>query len=436
MKILLWTQYFWPEHFHINEVATSLQEAGEDVTVLTGKPNYPSGAIFDGYRGPGVDRRTYAGMDVVRLPLRPRGASKAVDLALNYLSFIASGYLRGPLALRGRRFDVVFVYAPSPLLQALPAIFFAWTRGIPLVLWVQDLWPEALTSTGFVRNRFLLVAIKRVVRYIYRRADLLLIPSEAFRDSIERLGGDPNKVLFHPNSSKPVPMQEALSENTQQLVQSVRRQFSIVYAGNIGTVQALDTVVAAANLLKDQDDVRFYIVGNGTMASAVANDILRLGLSNVEMSGWVSPDEIQAVYDASSVLLLCMKDDAEIAQTIPNKLQVYMAAGKPIIVSGNGEPARVLTQARAGLVANAGDARALAEAVMSLRRLPFDQRAILGENGLKWFSRHFEIGQRTQALIAHLQRAMTEHKRQPFYWARFVRARRGGTSSGQGDSTD
>lgn len=436
MKILIWTQYFWPEHFHINEVATSLQEAGEEVTVLTGKPNYPGGEIFDGYRAFGMNKQTHVGIDILRLPLKPRGASKALDLALNYLSFIASGYLLGPLALRGRQFDVVLVYAPSPLLQALPAIFFAWTRGIPLVVWVQDLWPEALISTGFVRNRFILEAIKRIVRYIYRRADLLLIPSEAFRDSIERLGGDPNKIRFHPNSSKPVPIQKTLSHNTQQLVQSARHQFSIVYAGNIGTVQALDTVVAAANLLKDQDDVRFYIVGNGTMAGAVADEIYRLGLGNVEMPGFVSPDEIQAVYDSASVLLLCMKDDEEIAQTIPNKLQVYMAAGKPIIVSGNGEPARVLTQARAGLVANAGDARALAEAVMNLRRLPSDQRATLGENGLKWFSRHFEIGQRTQTLIAHLQRAVAERKRPPSYWARFVHARRRGTSSGRGDRTD
>jgi glycosyltransferase involved in cell wall biosynthesis len=436
LKILLWTQYFWPEHFHINEVATSLQEAGEDVTVLTGKPNYPGGAIFDGYRASGVDKQAHAGMDVVRLPLRPRAASTALDLALNYLSFIASGYLLGPLALRGRRFDVVFVYAPSPLLQALPAIFFAWTRGVPLVLWVQDLWPEALTSTGFVRNRLLLEAIKRVVRYIYRRADLLLIPSEAFRDSIERLGGDPNKVRFHPNSSRPVPIQETLSDDTQRLVQSVRNQFSIVYAGNIGTVQALDTVVAAASLLKDQDGVRFYIVGNGTMASSVADEIHRLGLGNIEMPGWVSPNEIQAVYDAASVLLLCMKDDEEIAQTIPNKLQVYMAAGKPIIVSGNGEPARVLAQARAGLVAPAGDARALADAVMNLRRLPPDQRAMLGENGLKWFSRHFEIGQRTLALIAYLQKAVAEKKRKPSTWTRFVHARLSGRGSDRRDQKD
>ncbi len=408
MKILLWSQYFWPEHFHINEVATTLQEAGEDVTVLTGKPNYPSGTVFDGYRTFGVDKQIHAGMDVVRLPLKPRSASKALDLALNYFSFIASGYLLGPLVLRGRRFDVVFVYAPSPLLQALPAIFFAWTRGIPLVLWVQDLWPEALSSTGFVRSRLLLGAIKWVVRYIYSRADLLLIPSEAFRESILRLGGKPSKVLFHPNSSKPVPIQGKLSDNTQQLVKNVRQHFSIVYAGNIGTVQSLDTVVEAANLLKAHGDIRFYIVGSGTMAAEVAEKIHRIGLGNVQMPGWVCPEEIQAVYEAASVLLLSMKDDVGIAQTIPNKLQVYMAAGKPIIVSGNGEPARVLTQARAGLVANAEDPRALAEAVINLRSLSPQQRAMMGENGLKWFSRHFEIGQRTQSLIAYLHKAAAE----------------------------
>src|SRR3990170_594043 len=131
MRVLIWTQYFWPENFHINAVARSLREQGVEVTVLTGKPNYPEGRIFSGYKATGIHREKYAGFDVIRLPLKERGMGSAKGLALNYLSFIISGYLLAPFALRGKKFDIVFVYTPSPLLQALPAIFVAWLKRAP-----------------------------------------------------------------------------------------------------------------------------------------------------------------------------------------------------------------------------------------------------------------------------------------------------------------
>ena len=156
MKLLVWSQYFWPESFQINDVVAALAATGHEVTVLTGKPNYPSGEIVKGYRAAGVEEDVFSGADVKRVPLIPRGPGGGLRLALNYLSFIASGYFRAPAVLQRRDFDAVFVFAPSPLLQALPALAFARRRKVPLALWVQDLWPEALAATGFVQNRVLL----------------------------------------------------------------------------------------------------------------------------------------------------------------------------------------------------------------------------------------------------------------------------------------
>ncbi len=399
MKILLWTQYFWPEHFHINEVALSLVEAGEDLTLLTGKPNYPGGAIFPGYKAVGVQREVHQGMDVVRLPLRPRRLGRARDLALNYLSFIVSGCLLGPFAMRKKRFDVVFVYAPSPLLQALPALFFAWIRGIPLVLWVQDLWPEALVSTGFVRNKLLLGVVERVVRFIYRHADLLLISSEGFRASVQQRGGSPEKIIYHPNSSGMAPTKTVVNNSCQQMVEEIGQHFSIVYAGNMGTVQSLDTVVAAARLLQHRPDIRFYLIGGGTQAKCLAEQISRFGLINIRMHAWIAADEIHAVYAAASVLLVPLKDDLLIRHTIPNKLQVYMAAAKPIIVSGNGEVARTLVQADAGLACAAGDVHALAQTVLRMRGMTPDQLSRFGAHGKAYFQQHFELRRKTLTLV-------------------------------------
>lgn len=399
MNILLWSQYFWPEHFHINEVALSLKEAGEDLTLLTGKPNYPDGAVYPGYKALGVQREVHQGMDVVRMPLCPRRLGRARDLALNYLSFIASGFLFGPWALRKKRFDVVFVYAPSPLLQALPALFFAWIRGIPLVLWVQDLWPEALVSTGFVRNRFLLSVTERMVRFIYRHADLLLISSEGFRASVLQRGGSPDKIVYHPNSSGVAPPKTAIKDSTRLIVEEIGQHFSIVYAGNMGTVQSLDTVIAAARQLQHRSDIRFFLIGGGTQAKSLADQISRFGLVNIRMHGWIAADEIHAIYAAASVLLVPLKDDWHIRHTVPNKLQVYLAAAKPIIVSGNGEVAHTLIQAEAGLACAAGDVQALAATVVLMQSMTPDQLGRFGANGKAYFQQHFELTFKTRALV-------------------------------------
>ncbi|HYN27100.1 MAG TPA: glycosyltransferase, partial [Burkholderiales bacterium] len=181
MRILIVTQYFWPEDFRINALVRALGACGRQLTVLTGKPNYPDGQVFSGYTAWENAARALRRRRGHARAACPRGRKSSVRLALNYLSFIVSGYLIAPFLLRRQRFDAVFVYAPSPLLQALPALFLAWLKRAPLVVWVQDLWPESLAATGFVRHRWALAGVEWLVRHIYSHADLILIQSEGFR---------------------------------------------------------------------------------------------------------------------------------------------------------------------------------------------------------------------------------------------------------------
>ena len=177
MRVLVLSQYFWPEGFQINHVVQSLVGRGIEVDVLTGKPNYPEGVVFDGYRAWGCQTEQWAGAGIYRVPLVPRGTKSAVRLALNYLSFVVSGLVFAPWMLRARSYDAIFVYAPSPILQAIPALFLGRIKRCPVLLWVQDLWPESLVATGYVRSPRVLLAVERVVRFIYRRTDLLLVQS-------------------------------------------------------------------------------------------------------------------------------------------------------------------------------------------------------------------------------------------------------------------
>lgn len=409
MRVLIWSQYFWPENFHINAVARNLHAQGIEVTVLTGKPNYPEGKIFAGYKALGIQKEEYCGFEIIRIPLRQRGKNSGKGMALNYLSFIASGYLFAPYALRGKKFDVVFVYAPSPLLQALPAVYVAWLKRAPLVLWVQDIWPDALVATGFIKSRWILRMVGLAVRYIYRFSDSILIQSEGFRASVERWANDKEKIHFYPNTAENAPVELASACQDMSVAKDVAQSFSIVFAGNIGTAQSCETIIEAARLLQGAQDIRFYLVGNGNMADSIAKNISNSRLKNVVMTGRVPAEDMASIYASASVLLLTLRADPALSATIPSKLQSYLAAGKPIIVSSNGESADVVIKANAGLACPAGDAEALAKAVLRLYEMPPEERAGLGENGRKHFLAHYCLSNRGAELTAHLEDAVAHH---------------------------
>lgn len=410
MRLLIWTQYFWPENFHINVVARSLKARGIELTVLTGKPNYPEGEILFGYTAMGIQREEYYGIEVIRIPLRRRGKNSRTGMALNYLSFIVSGYLFAAYALRERKFDAVFVYAPSPLLQALPAVYVSWLKRAPLVLWVQDIWPDVLLETGFIKNRWILGIVGLAVRYIYRFSDSILIQSEGFSPSVARWGGTKERVLFFPNSVEDTSPAFTQSTTNAQLSEEVAASFSIVFAGNIGTAQSCETIVEAAKLLRNVLDIKFYLVGSGSMAEDIRQSIVDGRLKNMTMTGQLPAEDMSSIFAAASGLLLTLRDGPALSSTVPSKLQSYLAAGKPVIASCNGEAARVVTKADAGLVCPAGDATALAKAVLKLFQMKPEERVRLGENGRAHFESHYRLEDRMAELVTHIEEVVAQHK--------------------------
>jgi glycosyltransferase involved in cell wall biosynthesis len=403
MKLLLVSQYFWPESFGINALASALQERGVEVTVLTGQPNYPDGAVFPGYSAWRIRRENYQGVEIIRLPLYPRGARSAVRLALNYLSFIAAGYLLGPWFLRRRHFDAVFVYATSPLLQALPAVALAGLKRAPLVVWVQDLWPESLSATGFIKNSLVLDLVGGLVRFIYRRSEAILVPSEAFRAPIEALDARPAKIRYFPNAYAESPAAAAPSAELTSLCADIASGFSVVFAGNLGSAQSLESIIEAAEeLQKRAVGVRFFLIGSGSQSDWLAGEVRRRGLLNVSLPGRFPLAAMAEIFAAASALLVSLRDEPIFAQTIPSKVQSYLAAGKPIIAALNGEGARVVLEAEAGLACAAGDAEALADAVLRLSRFDADKRVKMGENGRRYAIENFALDRLADALVRQL----------------------------------
>lgn len=401
MKLLILSQYFWPEDFRINDVARMLQEKGIEVEVLTGKPNYPEGEKYRGYEGWGCLRESYQGITVYRIPLLAR-AKGGARLALNYLSFVCSGMLFAPWMLRGKQYDVIFVYAPSPVLQAIPAIFLGWLKGCPVVLWVQDLWPESMSATGHVKNRTALKVVEHVVRFIYRHVDLLLAQSEAFIEPIKALAsGTP--VRYFPNSvdeSFLYPSSAAVPQ-----VAGLEAGFSVMFAGNIGAAQAVDAIVEAAELLKEHADIQFVILGDGSRREWMLQQVAEHNLTNLHLPGRFPVETMPGFMQKASVLLVTLADQEIFRYTVPSKVQAYLAAGRPILACLNGEGARLVEEAGAGIAVPAENAHALAEAVLRLYRMPPEKRDEMGGNGRLYYTQHFSHDMLVDQLIGQLRSA-------------------------------
>ncbi|WP_374334984.1 glycosyltransferase family 4 protein [Leeia sp.] len=401
VRILIVSQHFWPEGFHINDVARSLVAQGHTVDVLTAKPNYPEGRIFTGYRAWGCQQEDYHGATIRRMPLFPRGKDSKVRLALNYLSFIFSGYAFGPWLTRGQKYDVIFVYGVSPILQALPALFLGWLKKSPVVIWVQDLWPESLSATGYVKNRFILKAVEKVVRFIYHHTDLLLVQSRAFIAPVRKLAPR-TPIQYHPNSVDESFAKPAMPASHPG-VPALDAPFTVMFAGNIGAAQAVDVIVEAAVLLKAHSDIHFIVLGDGSRREWMLQQVRQQGLANLHLPGRFPVETMPGFMQKASVLLVTLADREIFAATVPNKVQAYMAAGRPIIASMNGEGARLVIEAGAGLSAPAENGPALAEAILALYRQPASARQTMAENARAYYNAHFTHEKLVSELIEHFK---------------------------------
>ncbi|KYP11457.1 MAG: glycosyltransferase WbuB [Limnobacter sp. CACIAM 66H1] len=402
MRILIVTQYFWPESFMINEVVKALVKQGHQVVVATGKPNYPDGNIFPGYRANGVQRELFGEQTlIVRVPTWPRKHGGAKNLILNYLVFVFAGMFCLPWALRGLKFDAILVYAPSPITQTIPAILLKWIKRAPLALWVQDLWPESLQATGFVRNKKALTAVGYMVYWIYKGCDLLLAQSKAFIAPLNKYA-NLSKIRYQPNSF-PEQSTEALVDGPAALLATLENRFCVVFAGNLGQVQALDCVIDAAELLKDHPDISIVLVGSGSKSEWLAQQKRERGLDNLELPGRFPMQTMPSIFNRAGALLVSLEDDPIFELTIPSKVQAYLAAGKPVLASLNGEGAQVVLEAKAGLASPAGDSAALAANILKIKQMPSDERDTLGRQGKLYFLEYFE----TESQARHLAETLS-----------------------------
>ncbi len=365
MKILVCTQYFWPENFQINDLVAGLVEKGHKVTVLTGIPNYPGGSFFPGYGIFKNLRQDYCGVKVVRVPLVARGKGKKMGLLLNYFSFAFFASILGPFVAKGK-YDLIFVYEPSPITVGLPAILLKKIKSAPVFLWVQDLWPESLSATGAVKSPLLLKFVKKLVYFIYHECSLILVQSKEFIPSICSFGVDSSRIVYFPNSAeefyRPLELGNDVLERKEMPL-----GFVVMFAGNIGAAQDFPTIIFAAEKLRDHLDIHWVIIGDGRMRQWVEKETVSRNLTrNFIFLGRRSAESMPRYFALADVLLVTLRNEEIFELTIPSKVQSYLACAKPIIASLAGEGAKIIEKSQAGFSCPPENPSALAELVLKM----------------------------------------------------------------------
>jgi glycosyltransferase involved in cell wall biosynthesis len=380
MKILLLTQWYPPEPgVLLQELAQTLQAKAHDVTVLTGFPNYPSGELYPGYRLRLYQRETLAGVPVIRVPLYLDHSLSSFKRVLNYISFALSSSVLGFWLMP--RPDVIFVYHP-PLTIGLPAWILSRLWRVQFVYQIQDMWPETLIATGMIKSRHLLSMTGRFARWVYSKAHSILAISPGFRQNLIDKGISAEKVRVISNW-----IEDDVSEKNEpdtQLAQELglAGRFNIMFAGNIGEAQGLETVLEAAKLLEGLTEIQFVFIGDGIALPRLKKTATTQLISNVCFLGRFPHDAMPGLYALADVLVVHLRDDPLFRITIPHKILSYMGSGKPILAALAGDGADLVTASGAGLACPPGDAQALAAAVRSFLAMSANERRAMGEQGM------------------------------------------------------
>ncbi len=383
------TQWFQPEPiFKGLPFAKELVARGHEVTVLTGFPNYPGGKLYPGYRMKLIQRESVEGVKIIRVPLYPSHGSSSLGRILNYVSFALAASAIGPLVIGSP--DVAYVYHP-PGTVGLPAIALRWLRGLRFVYDVQDLWPDTLAASGMVRSRAVLKAVGLWSRLVYRQAERIVVLSPGFKRELIRRGVRDDKLSVIYNWTEDGRSTRS-PEKELAWKEALAGRFSVVYAGNLGKAQALDSVVEAASRVQQvEPDVNFWFVGDGVEAERLRSLAGAHHIESVHFLPRMPLDELDSLLAVADVLLVHLRDDPLFEMTIPSKTQAYLAAGRPILMAVRGDAADLVVRAAAGVCCSPEDPASIADGVLRLFEMAPSDRAEMGANGRSFYTEEIQI---------------------------------------------
>lgn len=377
MNLLVICQYYYPEPFRITDICESLVEKGHDVTVLTGLPNYPEGKILENYRRGKKRNEIINGVKVVRTFEIGRGTTK-FQLFLNYISYTLSASIKA-FNLK-EKFDVVLVNQLSPVMMAIPAIVYKKKYNRKILLYCLDLWPASLIAGGIKEGSIFYKLFFIISKWIYSSVDSIAVTSSMFKEYFK------SKLFMNIENIQHIPQyaEDIFAEIEEK---KENRKFNFVFAGNIGEMQSVETIVKAANEMKEKNNIMFHIVGDGSKLEECIVLSKKFKLNNIIFYGRKPINEMPQYYSFADAMLITLKNDKTISYTLPGKVQSYMAAHKPIIGSINGETRRVIKEANCGYCCAADDYKELSKIILEF--CDSNQQRLMGENGYDYYIKNY-----------------------------------------------
>lgn len=386
MKILVICQYYYPEPFRHTDICEELAKQGHDVTVVTGLPNYPMGEIYEGYRKGEKRDEVLNGVKVHRCFTvgRKRGM---IFRFLNYYSyaFSSSRYVKRIK----EDYDVVFVNQLSPVMMANAGIVYKKKYHKKLVMYCLDLWPESLVAGGIKRGSFIYKIFHKISKKIYMQADKILITSKSFADYFGKEFGIKN-TEYLPQYAETIFTPEQCKKEPNEYI-------DLMFAGNLGIAQDVDTIIRAASMTQDIENLRWHIVGDGSEYENLKRQAS--SLPNVLFYGRKPLEEMPKFYAMADAMLVTMQKNPVLNLTLPGKVQTYMAAGKPIIGAIDGETSMIINDAHCGICGTAESAETLAE---NVRKFIGMDKKTFGRNAYLYYQQNFSKESFVRDLLSEL----------------------------------
>ena len=376
MKFLFFSQYFWPENFRINELASFFSKKKKNYA-LTGHPSYPNKYLFQkSFTKKALSK--YQNIDIIRVPICPRGYNN-ISIYLNYLSFFISSLLFGFFKINKKKIDLIFIFCTSPITSAIPGIILKMILKKKSVLWVLDLWSNTIIDLKIIQNKYIIKIFRILVKFIYDNSDLILAQSMSMRSEIKKITN--TKCIYFPSwPEENIGIGKYLKKD--KIIKCDKSYLKIIFAGNIGQGQSFETLIKCAKLLSKKKIIKWIIIGDGRWKKKLMKLIIKNKLrDDFILINSVPIKEIGAYLNQADALYLSLKLNETYKKTIPGKLQTYMSIGKPIIGSISGETNKIILKAKCGLVSKAEDYIALKNNLLKFYNLSMSKKNIMGKNG-------------------------------------------------------
>mgnify|MGYP001375187929 CR=1 FL=1 len=375
MRILIISQYFWPENFRINEISEFLKKENIEVDVLTGSPNYPEGKIFKDFKDNPDKYNNYNGTRIFRVPIIPRGSGSLFSLFFNYSSFLISSITIGSFKLRKNKYDYILTFGTSPITVALTSLFFSKIKNARTIIWVLDLWPDILKDLNIITNKFMLNLLSKITNFTYRSHDIILAQSESFLRQIIKHN---KNTIYFPSWPETIKINELNNELEDIKLDKFKNYFKIVFTGNIGQAQDFDRIIKLAKILKEEN-VIFIIVGKGRKFEYFEKIKLLDNIDNIIFMGNYPLEKMCYFHEIADALILTLNSGDALNKTIPGKLSTYMMAGKPIIGVIDGEAKNIINVSKSGICLDLSDDKYI-EKIKTFVNLDKQELKILGNN--------------------------------------------------------